>query len=182
VTTPTSRVLLCAGDSHDRALVEAAVTARGAQVETFDPTHFPGTALLTVRPSATCGARFGAVWNRLAVGARLPSMDSGVRETCVSAAEMLVAAWLDTLGAVQLDPYWAQQRADNKPHQLSVAREVGLEVPATLVSNDPDEVRAFAKAHRPLVMKMLVQPIGEGGVDEADVVFTTACCASMAPG
>ncbi len=43
-----------------------------------------------------------------------------------------------------------------KPHQLDVARRCGLTVPETLVTNDPDSVRAFAKAiDEPLAAKNL---------------------------
>lgn len=42
------------------------------------------------------------------------------------------------------DPY-ATERAQNKLLQLTVAREVGLTVPRTLVSSDPDTIRAFAR-------------------------------------
>lgn len=34
-------------------------------------------------------------------------------------------------------------RANSKPAQLSAARRVGLDIPPTLISNDPEEVRAF---------------------------------------
>ena len=44
------------------------------------------------------------------------------------------------------DPY-ATERAQNKLLQLTVAHEVGLTVPHTLVSSDPDTVRTFARAH-----------------------------------
>ena len=42
------------------------------------------------------------------------------------------------------DPY-ATERAQNKLLQLTVAREVGLPVPRTLVSSDPDAIRDFAR-------------------------------------
>ncbi len=44
------------------------------------------------------------------------------------------------------DPY-ATERAQNKLLQLTVAREQGLVVPSTLVSSDPDAVRAFVGDH-----------------------------------
>jgi glutathione synthase/RimK-type ligase-like ATP-grasp enzyme len=164
--------------------VSAALTARGAGIELFDPTAFPGIASLSLaldeahvdeaHDSAREPTGATAIWSRLAVGVRLPPMEPGVRETCVAAAEMLVVGWLETTGAFQLDPHWVRQRADNKPHQLALARASGLDVPATLVSNDPEAVRAFAAEHGPLVAKVLVQPIVDGGAEETDVVFTTA--------
>ena len=43
------------------------------------------------------------------------------------------------------DPY-ATERAQNKLLQLRVARAVGLTVPRTLISSDPEQIRAFAQA------------------------------------
>jgi glutathione synthase/RimK-type ligase-like ATP-grasp enzyme len=40
-----------------------------------------------------------------------------------------------------------EEVASRKVHQLRVAQEVGLEIPRTLVTNDPDEARSFAAAH-----------------------------------
>ena len=48
-------------------------------------------------------------------------------------------------------------RASNKVLQLAVARNIGLVIPATLISNQPDEIRAFAQ-HRPVVAKNLATP------------------------
>jgi glutathione synthase/RimK-type ligase-like ATP-grasp enzyme len=33
--------------------------------------------------------------------------------------------------------------ASHKPYQLSVAQEIGLEIPPTMMTSDPDEARAF---------------------------------------
>jgi glutathione synthase/RimK-type ligase-like ATP-grasp enzyme len=116
-----------------------------------------------------------AVWQSLAVGTALPAMDPGMRETCVAASELALVGLLDSLQVFQLDPHWAKARADNKPHQLRVAQRVGLDIPATIITNDPDAVRAFARDRGPLIMKMLVQPSSTGpSTDETEVVFTTA--------
>lgn len=163
-------MLLCARDDADRALVAAALAARGAALEVFDPTAFPGTGTLSLAVSCPPGRT--AVWCRPVVGTRLPPMRPGVRETCVAAGEMLLDGWLDGIDAYQLDPPWVQRRADNKPLQLKLARAVGLDVPATIVTNDPAAVRAFAADQKPLVVKALVQP-GTGDDGGVDVVFTS---------
>ncbi|WP_327293224.1 ATP-grasp ribosomal peptide maturase [Streptomyces sp. NBC_01198] len=55
--------------------------------------------------------------------------------------------------------------AEHKPLQLAVAQGFGLSVPATLVSNDRDDVRAFITAHRDVVHKVLRwTPYRQGGV------------------
>ncbi|MBT2386577.1 ATP-grasp ribosomal peptide maturase [Streptomyces sp. ISL-11] len=45
--------------------------------------------------------------------------------------------------------------AEYKPHQIAMATEAGLEVPPTLITNDPDAARDFAKEHGPVVYKPL---------------------------
>ncbi|MFI0780914.1 ATP-grasp ribosomal peptide maturase [Streptomyces sp. NPDC021212] len=45
--------------------------------------------------------------------------------------------------------------ADHKPAQLAAAARLGLTVPATLVTNDPDEARRFITAHGPVITKTL---------------------------
>jgi ATP-grasp ribosomal peptide maturase len=45
--------------------------------------------------------------------------------------------------------------ADYKPTQLAVAQRLGLTVPPTLVTNDPDDARAFIAAHDQVIYKTL---------------------------
>lgn len=45
--------------------------------------------------------------------------------------------------------------AEVKPAQLAAAADVGLTVPPTLITNEPDEARAFAAKHAPIVYKPL---------------------------
>lgn len=116
-----------------------------------------------------------AVWQVVSVGSALPAMEPGVRETCILASERAIVGTLDNLDAFQLDPHAAQMRADNKPRQLRLAQLAGLEIPATLITNDAAAVRAFAARHGGAVIaKMLEQVDGSFADDDASVVFTTA--------
>lgn len=45
--------------------------------------------------------------------------------------------------------------ADYKPAQLAVAQRLGLTVPPALVTNDPDEARAFVGSHDQVIFKTL---------------------------
>jgi hypothetical protein len=172
-------------------LIVGALRERHTESILFDPSVFPGSVSMSL---AYAGAGFtgawpgvasiyaqdiSAVWQSLAVGTSLPEMAPGMRETCVAASELAVVGLLGSLQVFQLDPYWTKARADNKPHQLRVAQRVGLDIPETLISNDPDAVRAFAHRCGPVIMKMLVQPASTGpATDEAEVVFTTAMTAA----
>ncbi|MEU6895925.1 ATP-grasp ribosomal peptide maturase [Streptomyces sp. NPDC046557] len=57
-------------------------------------------------------------------------------------------------------PLWVNHpfrnaEADYKPHQLAHAERLGLAVPATLITNDPTEARAFVAAHAAVIHKTL---------------------------
>lgn len=54
-----------------------------------------------------------------------------------------------------VNPLDAKLRAQSKIYQLRMARLVGLPIPATIVSNDPDEVQAFAARAGTVAFKTL---------------------------
>lgn len=183
-----ARVLLCArGGAAELPAIASALHDRNAEAVLFDCSAFPSGAPLTLAYDQRGFAgrwshehdvpEVTAVWQSLVVGTELPAMEPGARETCVAASERAVIGWLDSLHVFQLDPHWNKARADNKPYQLRLAQRVGFAIPATLVSNDADAVRAFARRSGGLITKMLVQPTGSAGDDAADVVFTTAMTA-----
>lgn len=54
----------------------------------------------------------------------------------------------------------AMSRAEYKPVQLAAARRVGLSIPATLITNSPEEVRAFARdVPGPIICKPVASPV-----------------------
>lgn len=184
------RVLLCARagtpalPAADEALIAGALRERGAEPVALDSSAFPTDVPVALSYGAAgFDARWGgdelrdltAVWQALAVGGGLPAMAPGERETCVEAAERFVLGLLDSLEVFQLDPHGRKARADHKPSQLRLAQRLGLEIPETIITNDADAVRAFARRVGPIIMKMLVQPQPVGPADgSAEVVFTTA--------
>jgi glutathione synthase/RimK-type ligase-like ATP-grasp enzyme len=186
------RILLCIrGGAHELPAVVDALRGRRAEPVVFDASKFPDRAPLTLsydggafrgRGSADSDALDGiaAVWQNAVVGTDLPAMAPGVRETCVAASELALVGLLDNLHVFQLDPHGSQARADSKPRQLRVAQQLGLEIPDTIISNDPDAVRGFARRHRGVITKMLVQPASTGPEpgDEVSAVFTTAMTAA----
>jgi len=60
-----------------------------------------------------------------------------------------------------ISPHWNVIKAEYKPYQLSIASKVGFEIPKTLITSNPDEVRKFwSNCHREMIIKLLaVSPI-----------------------
>jgi glutathione synthase/RimK-type ligase-like ATP-grasp enzyme len=117
----------------------------------------------------------GAIWHRrLSVAARLPrELDAQLRAASVGESRSALLGVLAALTAFRVDPEAAIRRAEQKPLQLRVARELGLEVPRTLVTNDPAAVRDFyAACDGRLMTKMLSSFAVYDREGRESVVFT----------
>jgi hypothetical protein len=159
--------------SADRYVIERvseALAERGARSVRFDTDLFPLEARLAARSGwggearvLRCGTlelelgRVRAVWARKLWTPRLPgTLDARVRDGCLRETRAGLLAWLAALDGVRwVNPLGAATLASNKLRQLELARVAGLTVPRTLVTNDPDEVRAFRAEVGEVVAKML---------------------------
>ena len=72
--------------------------------------------------------------------------DHKVRQFCVRECSALFRGTLDATDVPIVNDPTAQDVAARKPVQLRMAQRVGLTIPKTLMSNDPDEVRSFWEA------------------------------------
>lgn len=100
--------------------------------------------------------QLGAIWyRRFHVGALLPSELGDTRAACVEESRRTLFGTIAATRCFQLDPLRAVRRADHKELQLRVARQVGLRIPRTLFSNEPQAVRRFVRAVKgPVISKM----------------------------
>ncbi|GEJ58697.1 MvdC/MvdD family ATP grasp protein [Anaeromyxobacter diazotrophicus] len=148
-------------DEHAPPLL-AALAARGERCARFDAASFPRRAALRMRQGAdgaeavlqvegeppVTAAEVRAVWWRRV---RMPELhpeisDPAHRQFAWDECEHALGAfWLALAGARWVNPLGADRDAHRKPHQLATARAAGLEVPRTLVTNDPDAARAFVE-------------------------------------
>ncbi|WP_224369648.1 MvdC/MvdD family ATP grasp protein [Hyalangium versicolor] len=166
--------------------VTRALQARGEQVYRFDTDLFP-TQLQLVLDERAGGRISGpegvlelgdisSVWyRRSAMGGRLPrEMDPQLRRPSVEESRRLVFGMLAALGVFQLDTLERVRRAEHKPLQLELARSLGMEVPRTLMTNDPEAVRAFAAScPEGVVAKMMSSFAVYDEQGQEQVVFTT---------
>jgi hypothetical protein len=163
---------------------------RGTEVMRFDTDRFPIEAQACFaqdRDGEVIRFRSGgqelrieaddAIWYRRARwGGKLPlDMDRQLRHGCVSESKTLLLGMLAAAPCFIMDSPDLVRRRGHKPAQQRIAREVGLATPRTLMTNDPEEARAFmASCPGGAITKMLAAfPIIDDQGEE-QVVFTTA--------
>lgn len=163
--------------------------ARGCAVLRFDTDRYPTEAHASFaqddRGEAlrfTCGERTvvvgpdDAIWYRRAsIAERLPqTMDPQLRNGGMVEAKAQLRGMLAAAPCFVLDPPDLVRARGHKPAQQRLAREVGLATPRTLMTNDPEEARAFvATCPGGAVAKMLSAFDVRDDQGEEQVVFTT---------
>jgi glutathione synthase/RimK-type ligase-like ATP-grasp enzyme len=153
---------------------------RHADFVRFNTEDWPAKVKLTWREAGPDALRFPtrtvtadqirAVWYRRPVPPQILGLDpERARWAEREAREALDGLWR-TLDARWVNPPLAEAEASSKPEQLRRARALGLAVPETLVTNDPQEAEAFTEAG-PTICK----PLGRGALSvegEERVFFT----------
>lgn len=162
--------------------------ARGAEVLRFDNDLFPTEAqVILSQHSNGEGLRFrykgremrlgpeDAIWYRRArIGEKLPEMDPQLRHGALLESKALLYGAIGAAPCFVIDPPHLVRSNEHKPRQLHIARELGLDIPRSLMTNDPEEARAFIEScPGGVVAKMLSAfPVfDDQGVEQ--VVFTT---------
>lgn len=152
-------------DYHTRVVMDE-LHRLGAEVKLLDLSLFPMKARITFAyPNAspplfafqtlegetidfsTCRA---AWWRRpqgFMVDSRL-SQPGHIGFAFNEALEAFTGLW-HALNVFWVNNPARDEVAHKKTYQLAVAQQVGLHIPETLVTNDPEQARAFAARHRP---------------------------------
>ena len=155
-------------------LVIGAIEARGGSAFRFETDLFPADLRLTIgwdkkdrllladSERELDLSQVSAVWIRgMDTGLKLPDdLDPGHQEAAQTESNSMVWGMLECLNVFQLDPPESLRRAPYKPRQLQLAREVGLEIPRTLITNHPSAVRDFAATCQPGVIAKMVDGSG----------------------
>jgi glutathione synthase/RimK-type ligase-like ATP-grasp enzyme len=142
--------------------VAARLEERGAAPVVLDFSRFPTSTRLSLRDGRPADA--GLDLDVAAVGAwyvrslplPLPFLAADPAEYAAGRERRsFAAAFLSALrrsGAVFVNPPDAMAQHFRKLEQLDALRDAGVPVPATLATNDPDSVVAFAKEHEGAVV------------------------------
>ena len=159
-------------DNDSVARVAEAIARKGGHTIRFDTDRYPTGVRLTAYYGASGDERLTltneegefdlrevtAIWHRrLNFGAQLPAgLDRQLRHASLGETSAAAHGMLASLKAFRMDHVRHIRHAENKQLQLQVARELGLDTPRTLTTNDPAAVRAFAKScEGGMVTKML---------------------------
>jgi glutathione synthase/RimK-type ligase-like ATP-grasp enzyme len=166
----TVLIITKSSDNESVDLVASAVQQKGGRTFRFNTDQYPTEVRLIaeyarrerlelVSDQGRVNLRkVDAIWHRrLEIGGQIPAtLDPQLRIASMGEAGRTVKGMLESLKTFRLDPEPAIRLAENKQLQLQLAREVGLETPRTLITNDPDAVKAFAKRCKDgLITKML---------------------------
>ena len=146
--------------------------------------RFPAGSSLTFR---ACDARFGAeiisdgrkvevesvgsIWCRGFRASGLPDhLDAAERKFAEREAQRALDGLMTTATALWINHPQRQVLANSKPAQIFAAIQAGFEVPPTLISNDPQEVRQFiAESNGDIVYKALSQALN---LERGKALFT----------
>jgi MvdC family ATP-grasp ribosomal peptide maturase len=184
---PHVLILTHSADHYVIDLVAEALRRRGARSHRLDTDLFP----LEIRLSARMGSRgtshrigtgkdaieageISAVWARKIWTPRMAeNLDPRMREGCVRESTAAMYGFLDGYSSARwVNALAASNEAENKLRQLRIAQEIGLRIPRTLVTNDPDEAREFHAETAPIVAKMLT-PLSTSMVGTSFFVHTS---------
>jgi glutathione synthase/RimK-type ligase-like ATP-grasp enzyme len=115
-----------------------------------------------------------SIWYRRVRSAPRPAdVNAGVYDFCLRESRAaLVGGVLAMDSRIMSDPA-AAWRAEHKPFQLRAAQNSGFRIPRTLISNDPDQIRA---TYREFGGQMIVKPVRTGYVDlgeEQRAIYTS---------
>jgi hypothetical protein len=151
--------------------VAGALFARGVNALPFDTDAFPSALSLSAELGPSRRARLlledrelgvGAVWLWRLWPPRLDGRTASVhREAAVRESLTTLRGLFDLLADVPwIDPIDHNRCAENKTRQLRIAAQLGLAIPPTLITSDPNAARSFFHAHDGQVIAKLQTSLG----------------------
>jgi hypothetical protein len=152
-------------DDHVRHMRQY-LRGRGAEAEVMDSRAFPGSLTLAYDPCPERGSlglpsgrrllfeEIGAVYWRSYHGVRTPQLPHPEQSFIAeNDARGLFESMLIRLPARWVNGWRAYILHQTKPAQLAMVAALGVVVPETLVTNNPDELAGFVERHREVIFK-----------------------------
>ncbi|WP_018691845.1 MvdC/MvdD family ATP grasp protein [Algicola sagamiensis] len=142
---------------------------------------FPHTHQLINEHGQTVNSeQIRSLWyRRFLPGGQLPKdMDLQYKRACMDESKRTLLGFMDSLDVFKMDDYWHVRRASNKELQLILARNAGLHVPDTLITNQPEAVKVFFQKHNGEVVTKMQAAFSVWRGSQEQVVFTSKLEAS----
>ncbi|MGL5877966.1 MAG: MvdC/MvdD family ATP grasp protein, partial [Xenococcaceae cyanobacterium] len=156
----TVLIITYSEDNESISLVTNAIEARGGKVFRFDTDRFPTEVQLDIyyakdservilrdRDRVLDLNQVSSVWyRRVAIGAKIPqTMESQFRKASIGESRATIGGAIASIRGFHLDRLPNIRLSENKQLQLQVAREIGLDTPRTLTTNNPEAVKQFVR-------------------------------------
>ncbi|MBX7220856.1 MAG: hypothetical protein K1Y36_12975 [Blastocatellia bacterium] len=175
-------MILILTESHDATSddVIERLTARGVRTVRFETADFPqqvrhvfrkgktgSRELLEINGETIDLAEVHTVWNRRPkLPQVLESLNPEDRKFAQKETDLIYRGLLQSLkDRFWVNPWQPGQAGEYKQYQLQVAQRIGWEIPETLVTNHPEEVRAFYhQCHGNIIYKTVSQHMRDGNI------------------
>ena len=168
--------------------VSEALVRRGVRPFRVDTDRFPGEVRLSARlgkgsahhqlfygGASVSAGEVQAVWARKFWRPALSEeLDPRFREACERESAAALSGFFDGLGAARWVNELSRQRlAEDKLRQLRLAAAAGLELPRTLLTNDPEEARRFFGELEGAVVAKMLTPLTTSMEGDTPFVYTS---------
>ncbi len=160
--------ILILGDASDAhaAHMKNALTQAGAAVDYLDTSLFPKQLRLSWRPDTQVGCLMlpsgrrlnlddihSVFWRNFSGVSVPPLKDFNQQQVAFNDSMSTMRSLMQACGTRWVNSWQAYQFHKEKPLQLSKAKQIGVTIPTTLISNDPQEVREFVEVHQKVIFK-----------------------------
>lgn len=158
-------ILGSAEDAH-AAHLRRALIARGIEVDYWDTQTFPTQMKLSWQPDTGSGclcwpdgktmqlADLHSIFWRSFTGVWIPLLpDARQHQIAYNDAMSVVRSLLQYHPVHWVNSWQAYQFHKEKPLQLAKAGQLGVQIPATLISNDPERICEFAQVYPTTIFK-----------------------------
>jgi glutathione synthase/RimK-type ligase-like ATP-grasp enzyme len=160
--------ILILGSSEDAhaAHLKDVLTQAGVTVDDLDTRLFPTQLRISWQPDTQAGCLvlptgrrldfrdIHSVFWRSFAGVHIPSLeDSNQQRIAYNDSMSALRSLVQACPARWVNSWQAYQFHKEKPLQLSKVKQIGVTIPATLVTNAPEQVIEFAHAHEKVIFK-----------------------------
>ena len=173
-------------DVHAQRMV-AELDQLGHRWQVFDPGDFPArvsmmaslngdkASSLTINGTRIWLEEISSVWYRRPSSITAPETLPALERTFIEReATAGLWGWLRGIDALWVNPIDAIRAAGHKPHQLQLAKHLGLAIPRTLITNEPEALEAFYhECQGKVIYKLMGYPWYQDGAELPLSAFTS---------